>query len=394
MYESFFGFKTKPFELLPNPEFMFLSKTHKRAITYLEYGIRERVGFILLTGEVGSGKTTVIREILNREKNRIILARIFNTKVDSDQLMTMVNDDFDLPIEGKGKVSLLRDLNEFLIEQYRMGKRPVLLIDEAQNLTVDVLEEIRLLSNLEVESAKLLQIILVGQPELKKSLALPELRQLRQRINISCHLNPLSPAECGDYILHRLQVAGNKKAVNFTAEALDVIFAYSRGIPRLINIICDFLLLSAFVDETKDVDEGMVREVVGELDFEHEFWPMDVEGCSRDAGALTRNADDRSIMMGTHETEKIYLLVSQISARLDEIENSTQVTTQVALSAVRDRLDVVQNALKYHVGENDSIVAELSQRIEKLSKFIESNHPAEKAAKSERTGIVRRILGG
>lgn len=272
MYRSFFNLTCKPFDLVPNPDFIFLSKTHKKAISYLDYGIRERVGFILLTGEVGSGKTTIIRELINQHHERVILAKVFNTKVNSEQLLSMINDDFDLPVQGKDKIELLRDLNHFLVEQYGKGNRPLLIIDEAQNLTLDTLEEIRMLSNLETSDSKLLQIILVGQPELRTLLARPELRQLRQRINIQCNLVPLNRQEVEEYIFHRLQVAGNGDALSFSPQALDLLFIYCCGIPRLINILCDFLLLAAFAEEVRDVNEEMIRDIAGDLDFENYYW--------------------------------------------------------------------------------------------------------------------------
>jgi general secretion pathway protein A len=161
MYESFFGLKTKPFNLLPDPEFLFRSKSHKRALTYLDYGIRERAAFILLTGEIGSGKTTIIRDLIRKHQERVVLSKVFNTGGDFDQLLAMINDDFGLPTQGKDKISLLRGLNDFLIDQFARGNRPVLIIDEAQNLTPKALEEVRMLSNLETDNAKLMQIILV-----------------------------------------------------------------------------------------------------------------------------------------------------------------------------------------------------------------------------------------
>ena len=272
MYETYFKLTRKPFDLLPNPEFMYLSKSHKRALTYLNYGIKERSGFILLTGEVGSGKTTIIRDLIKKNHERVLLGKIFNTRVNSEQLISMINDDFGLPVHGKDKIQLLRDLNTFLIEQYAKGNQPTLVIDEAQNLTASLLEEVRLLSNLETDNAKLMQIILVGQPELRKTLGRTEMLQLRQRISINCHLQPLSRQEVEEYIHHRLDVAGDRSAVTFDEDALDAISHYSRGIPRLINIICDFLMLSACAEEVKELDGQTVREIIGDLDFENQYW--------------------------------------------------------------------------------------------------------------------------
>jgi len=272
MYEKFFELDKKPFELVPNPEFLFLSKSHKKAIVYLDYGLKEHAGFILVTGEVGSGKTTIVRNLLKNLDDTVTLSKVFNTKVTSEQLIAMVNDDFGLDTAHKDKITLLRELTDFLIDQHAAGRWPTLIIDEAQNLSGELLEEVRMLSNLETDTSKLLQIILVGQPELRKTLAQPELRQLRQRISISCHLMPLSRQETEDYIFHRLEIAGNRNAVSFDEGSIEIIYSFSRGIPRLVNIICDFLMLSAFAEETKRMTRELVQEVIGEIEIENAYW--------------------------------------------------------------------------------------------------------------------------
>lgn len=278
MYEKFFNFKIKPFELNPNPAFLYLSKTHKRAVHYLQYGIQEKAGFVLLTGEVGSGKTTLISDLIKRLGKNVTLAKVFNTKVNSEQLVAMINDDFGLDTKGKDKVALFKDLNDFLIEQHGRKLNPVLIIDEAQNLKPDQLEEIRMLSNLETTTSKLIQIVLVGQPELRDILSVPQLRQLRQRISINCRISPLTREETIEYILHRLEVAGNREAVKFSDGSIDALFQYSRGIPRLVNIMCDFLLLTACIEERKTVDVAMVRDIVTDLDFESLYWGSEDHG--------------------------------------------------------------------------------------------------------------------
>ncbi len=265
MYKQFFNLKTKPFELVPNPTFLFPSKSHKKALSYLRYGINEGAGFILLTGEVGCGKTTIIRDIVNKIDSKTSLSLIFNTRVNPEQLLYLINDDFGLDVAGKDKISLLKDLNEYLVEQHANRCRPILIIDEAQNLSAEALEEIRLLSNLEADTCKLLQIILVGQPELKQIIAHPSLRQLRQRIGIACHINPLSRGEAEEYIFHRLETAGNRDAAQFFEGTIDVIYRYSHGIPRLINVFCDFLLLAAFAEGTHELTIDLVEEVVGDV---------------------------------------------------------------------------------------------------------------------------------
>jgi putative secretion ATPase (PEP-CTERM system associated) len=303
MYISFFNLRYKPFQITPDPEFLFMSRVHKKALTYLNYGISsDSGGFILVTGEVGTGKTTTIRSIMKEQKKDVIFSRVNNTRLTSDQLISMINDDFNLDIQGRNKTQMLRDLTDFLIEQYRNGKRSILIIDEAQNLTPDLLEEIRLLSNLETSKSKLLQIILVGQPELRKVLALPELRSLRQRINVSCHISPLTMVETEEYIFHRLEVAGNREAVSFHSGGIELIYNFARGIPRLINIVCDFLLLSAFIDRTREISLDMAKEVINDLEKENRYWQdgiseeySDSVNCNKEMKEKAENLEERHL---------------------------------------------------------------------------------------------------
>ncbi|HDH01873.1 MAG TPA: AAA family ATPase [Nitrospirae bacterium] len=309
MYEAFYNLKVKPFELVPSPDFLFLSRSHRKALTYLKYGITEKVGFMLLTGEVGSGKTTLIRNLIKGLDSNIVLSKIFNTRVSSEQLISLINEDFGLAVNGKDKISLIRELNDFLIEQYAKKNNPILVIDEAQNLTPELLEEVRMLSNLETDDAKLLQIVLVGQPELKKVLARPELRQLRQRISISCHIYPITRAETEEYIFHRLEVAGNRDAVIFKDGTVESVYNFSKGIPRLINIVCDFLMLAAFVEETSEISPDLVKEVIGELETENRFWQdgdslsSKIENIVRDVETLKKVTTELQERLGVGEKQ-------------------------------------------------------------------------------------------
>jgi putative secretion ATPase (PEP-CTERM system associated) len=284
MYNIFFGFRSNPFQLLPDPEFLFPSKVHQKALTFLRYGISSDTGgFILVSGEVGTGKTTIIRSMMRELKKDIVFSRVNNTRLTSTELIAMINDDFGLDIAGKDKTQLLHDLMEFLIEQYTQGNKAILIIDEAQNLTPELLEEIRLLSNLETDKAKLLQIILVGQPELRDILAQPGLRSFRQRTTVSCHINPLTREETEQYIFHRLEVAGNRQAVTFEDGAIDAIHDFARGVPRIINIVCDFLLLAAFTEQTREVSLSMVQEVIQDLERENRYWQSGASDAAQDA---------------------------------------------------------------------------------------------------------------
>jgi putative secretion ATPase (PEP-CTERM system associated) len=364
MYETFFKLRIKPFELLPNPAFLLMSKSHKRALTYLDYGMRERAGFILVTGEVGSGKTTIVRELVKRNYENVIFSKIFNTHANFEQLMAMINDDFGLPVQGKDKIALMRDLNEFLIEQYALGNKPTLIIDEAQNLNAEILEEIRMLSNLETDRAKLLQIILVGQPELRNTLALPSLLQLRQRIGIFCHIQPLTRQEIEDYIYYRLEVAGNRKAVTFSAGSLDLVFRYSRGIPRLINIICDFLMLAAYAEELTELSEEMVTDVIGDLDFENQFWRSS-EPISEVLDDARQPRSDSSHLQLSFLNEATGLLLS-IAERLENVEKGLAENRQNLLSEIGRFMKVQQG--------NQTMLMEVGNMINSLKKELVSHH--------------------
>jgi general secretion pathway protein A len=384
MYELYFNLTKKPFDLLPNPEFIFLSKSHKRALTYLDYGIKERAGFILLTGEVGSGKTTIIRDLLKKQNPKVVLAKIFNTMVNSDQLISIINDDFGLPVRGKDKIELLRDLNAFLIEQYAKGNQPTLIIDEAQNLDSTLLEEVRMLSNLETDSAKLLQIILVGQPELRQTLGQPGMLQLRQRISINCHLQPLSRTEIEDYIHHRLEIAGDRTAVVFDTEALDIIYKYSRGIPRLINIICDFLMLSAFAEETKHLDGGMVRDIIGDLDFENQYWAVK----SGEDNWLNQQTDNLSSI-----DNELMPLLSDISSRLEALEKDSTKISHDLINDIGNRIGSVQKNILSYREETDHLISELKNRIDDVNGKPQQDSLLEEDESPHKGSLLRRILG-
>jgi general secretion pathway protein A len=265
MYKNFFGFKERPFQLVPNPAYLFLSRSHEEALAHLTYAISQGDGFVEITGEVGTGKTTLCRAFLENLDRDTEAAYIFNPKLDSVQLLKAVNDEFGIPSKADNTKDLIDGLNAFLIEKKGEGKRVILLIDEAQNLSQEVLEQVRLLSNLETTTSKLLQIILVGQPELGEMLDSHELRQLGQRITLSCHINPLTYRETREYIRHRVQVATQKTGVRFTRAALRTIYRYSGGIPRLINIACDRALLTAFGLNQQGITGGIARAAVREL---------------------------------------------------------------------------------------------------------------------------------
>jgi general secretion pathway protein A len=251
MYLDFHGFRENPFNLTPDPRFVFLSRNHKEAFAHLLYGINNRVGFIALTGEVGSGKTTVLRALLSQlDADHHRTALIFNPRLSPPELLQNINREFGIPTDASNSSSLLETLNLFLLQQNTEGRTAVLAIDEAQNLEAPVLEQIRLISNLETDREKLIQIVLSGQPEFVQILKRNEMRQLSQRITVRYHLQPMDFQDTVRYINHRLEVAGGKGAVIFSRRALKRIYRYSRGLPRLINVACDRALLAGYTRDT------------------------------------------------------------------------------------------------------------------------------------------------
>ena len=266
MYCEFYGFREKPFTITPNPRFIFLSKNHREAFAHLLYGIDNHAGFIKLTGEVGTGKTTVLRtlfEQLDERGHRTAL--IFNPCLTAQELMRSINREFGIPWEGLNISELLDALNRFLLDENSAGRTVVLVIDEAQNLEPRVLEQIRLISNLETKTDKLIQIVLAGQPELGQLLARSELRQLSQRITVSYHLTPMDFEDSKAYVEHRLEVAGDWRAALFSPPAFRQVFRYSGGVPRLINIVCDRALLFGYVAESREISGRMVKNAIAEI---------------------------------------------------------------------------------------------------------------------------------
>jgi general secretion pathway protein A len=266
MYNRFFGFKERPFKLVPNPEYLYLSRIHEEVLAHLNYAVGYGEGFVEITGEVGTGKTTLCRMFLESLDENTEAAYIFNPKLDALQLLKAINDEFGIPSDTNSTKTLIDRLNAFLLEKKSQGKYVILLVDEAQNLSADVLEQLRLLSNMETTTSKLLQIILVGQPELGDLLETEALRQLNQRITLSCHLVPLSASEMQEYIRHRIHIASRKPGLAFTAGAYRSIFNYSHGVPRLINIVCDRTLLTAFAMGKHRITQAIVKRAIRELE--------------------------------------------------------------------------------------------------------------------------------
>jgi general secretion pathway protein A len=276
MYEDYYGFTEKPFSLTPDPKYLYRSESHANAFELLQYGIRRREGFIVITGDIGTGKTTLCRAVLEQLDRKIFTALILNPFLAEEDLLRLILQDFGVVsrdeikrgrLAGVSKQELIETLNEFLLSLLRLRATALLIIDEAQNLPRPVLEHIRILTNLETNKEKLLQIVLVGQSNLRDVLRSPELRQLDQRVAIRYTLKPLTRDETAAYVAHRLTIAGGGSAVAFTPRALDVVYRCTEGIPRLINLLCDRALLGAYSDRAPHVTHDMVRKGAASLDL-------------------------------------------------------------------------------------------------------------------------------
>lgn len=265
MYESYYGLNSKPFQLTPDPAFFFASKWHKRAMSYLQYGLSQAEGFIVITGDIGTGKTTIANSLLADIEDDIFAAQIVTPKLNPDELVKMVAAKFELDVAGKTKADILKDLEVFLFDLSKQGKRALLLVDEAQNLPLETIEELRMLSNYQQAGKPLLQSFLLGQEELQPILRAPNMEQFRQRIVASCHLAPLTEDEMKSYIEYRMHQAGWNGTSLFSDEAFSSIYKFTRGVPRKINTLMDRVLLYGFLEELESLDEASVTAVIDEV---------------------------------------------------------------------------------------------------------------------------------
>ena len=298
VYGNFFGLRENPFNVNPDPRYLYLTRQTQEALAGLTYGIQNKKGFILLTGEVGTGKTTLLNRLLDwLHGQRVRTAFVFNSRLNCPQFFDFIMADFDISCDSPQKSQVLMRLNQWLLERYRAGETAVLIVDEAQNLSLDVLEEIRLLTNLETATEKLLQIILTGQPELNEKLKLPQLRQLRQRITMRCRTAALTLEETFGYISERLHIAGANSEPIFSREAVQTIYLYSRGIPRVVNLLCEHALINAYVDHLRPVPAHLVEEVAREFQLDE----LDPAGGELPKVGVSKQTDARDLLQNLDE---------------------------------------------------------------------------------------------
>jgi len=290
MYESFYGLTSKPFQLNPDPSFYFASKQHRRAMAYLEYGLNQNEGFIVVTGEVGAGKTTIVRGLLNDlDSAKVVAAQLVSTQLDAEDILRMVAAAFGVGARNMGKSELLLALEAYLVDVTRQGRRCLLIVDEAQNLTPRAVEELRMLSNFQFGTQALLQSFLIGQPEFRKIMQSAQMQQLRQRVIAACHIGPMDQDETQAYIEHRLRCAGSKGSPRFDAGAFEALFEASGGVPRRINSHCDRLLLAGFLSGKSEFTRADVEDVAKEIRDETQSAPSPSASEMVDAGSAVAN---------------------------------------------------------------------------------------------------------
>ena len=348
MYETYYGLSAKPFQLRPDPHFFFGSKGHKRAMAYLEYGLSQGEGFIVITGEVGAGKTTLVRNLLNKiPTDQIVAAHIVNTSLDPEDTLRMVVSSFGLPYEGASKAELLNRLEQFLRGVDRQGKRALLVIDEAQNLNARTVEELRMLSNFQTDDRSLLQTFLLGQPEFRATLHSPTMQQLRQRVIASYHLGPMDAQETRAYVEHRLSTVGWQGDPAFDDGAHAAIYAYSGGIPRKTNTLMDRVLLMGYLEEMHAFGEADITTVVRDIAEEYEL--PEAMG-TPDAGALPqgelRAGDTR---MGDRRANSGGASVEVLDERMMRLEKSIV----SVLSILKKIVATPQGAVAQHMDKQE-----------------------------------------
>jgi len=389
MYESFYGFKEKPFDLHPDPDYLYMSRVHENTYTHLEYAIVENKGFVVVTGEIGSGKTTLTNYLLNKIGEDIQVGLVNNTNILPAEFLNMVCKEFELDAKTNDKAELIDIFSGYLIEQFAAGERVVLIVDEAQNLTNDTMEEIRMLSNIETEKHHLIQIILVGQPELKFKLQQSNLKQFAQRVTVHCHLKGLEKDEVAQYINHRLQVGGSTRFDLFTKETVETIAAYSRGIPRLINVLCDSALVYGFADELQMIGRDVLENVYEELKSLGTFTDYDAKPSAnpqapQSSGAVlvpdtrfelfegkiqlldekVRGLNERLDFLSQNWENRDYIVIELFKMLKDNLDNRQQLLAQ--LDMVSDEMFMSQS--ENPAGSEETVI---SSKVSSLKKHLQ-----------------------
>jgi len=362
MYLEHFRLKEQPFQITPDSDFLYMSAAHSRAKAYMDYSIRNRDGFVIITGEVGAGKTTLIRKLLSEFDESVVVAKIFQTQLDETQFLQAVLVEFGLNPFNAGKVELMDMLSSFLVESFLLRKQLVLIVDEAQNLNRRVLEEIRMLSGLETEKQKILHVILVGQPELNDTLDAPGLEQLTQRVRLRFHIAALTEAEAADYIYHRLRIAGAEDPERiFARDAIPTIYEYTGGIPRLTNTLCDTALTCAFADDVTCVDESVVKSAILELQWK----PFSARSRQSPRLRAPSGGPDGLVLHPRGDLDSLARSVSAMEPRLDGIE-----------ALLRSIVTILQRRSRISLRVSQTQVAQILKQVSAEIEKLQAHHEA------------------
>ncbi len=387
MYEQFYGFKRKPFQLLPNADFFFRSRKHDIALTYLEYGIYERAGFIVITGEIGTGKTTLLNYLLRTIKKDLPIVYLSQTYLNPEEFLRIICQEFSLPHEGKGKSELIELFGKFLVEQFQKDRYVILILDEAQNLPFETLEEIRMLSNLDAGSENLLQIILVGQPALREKLRWERLRQLSQRIEVSYHLGPLDRDETGAYIRYRIERAEGPDLDIFDDEAIEEIYNYSGGIPRIINAVCHMCLVYGMADELRKIDHSLVKNVLKDRSS-WELLPEKKEEVEKEPQMVPPSADITRLEDVLRSMDSKLGLITEIatSFKIGFEETGKKTSKDKKEDVVIDKKQ--WEPLIYRLTNIDKTISEGMENQNRLIKLLTSSEVNEKKEKGKNYNLI------
>jgi general secretion pathway protein A len=371
MYKKFYGFQEKPFKLVPDPRFLYMSEVHQSAIFHLQYGLEDRSGFVVITGAVGSGKTLLLRYLLNALPRSVQVARVINTNFNAKELLEHILNEFGVESHGETKPKMLSLLSQLLLQAYSERREALLLIDEAQNLSIDAMEELRMVSNLETNTEKLIQIVMVGQPQLRYKLNLPDLEQLKQRVTVQYNLSPLSEKDTFGYVNHRLAVACGDPIEIFTPEALSKIHEYSGGIPRLINVVSDASLRLGYVEEKKVIDETVVDDVI--LELKEAEGPEDVQVGTKEGKSASLDLHlielNRNFQTLYEQMQKFYLQKEEndrlVYERLLNVNQEVQTKDNLSTLHERERMVFEKES------EINRKLSEVSKRLDEINTLKE-----------------------
>lgn len=391
MYDQFYGFDGRPFQLTPDPHFYFESATHRKALSYLGYGLAQGEGFIVITGDIGAGKTTLVGHLMATiDPARLTAVKIVSTQVGGDDMLRLAAQSFGLPVDGLPKAQILRQTEAFLHAQARAGRRSLLIVDEAQNLSVSAIEELRMLSNFQLGGQSLLQIFLLGQPEFRDLLKSPELEQLRQRVIATHHLEPMMEDEVEPYILHRLSVVGWTGDPHFTPDAFTAIYAATGGVPRRINVLSSRVLLLGALDQLSEIDADAVRAVVADMGADSDS-PLQVVATSvldevEDVAPQVESASERPIAPSPAQPQSDTMLAGEIAAlraEVDRLRVEQSAIQAVDPEALKDCFTLIEerlSALEMRVAEQDTalrrVLTLLVEWVEREDRMGDNPHSA------------------